>query len=70
MLNFSKKFNKIVKDFIEFEKDMDTIVDQAYLKIHPTIELTGNDKDWFLAKWNDWKGAMCAASQNGAVMWH
>ena len=49
---------------------MDTIVDQAYLKIHPTIELTGNDKDWFLAKWNDWKGAMCAASQNGAVMWH
>ena len=62
--------DKLCKDFVEFEKDMDDVVDKAYLKIHPSIELTGEEKDWFLMKWNDWKGAMCAASQNGVVMWH
>lgn len=62
--------DKLCQDFVNLEEDVIDIVDKAWLKIHPTIELTGNDKDWFLAKWNDWKGAMCTASQDGAVMWH
>jgi len=62
--------DKLCEDFVNLEEDVMDIVDKAWLKIHPTIELTGDDKDWFLAKWNDWKGAMCMASQDGVVMWH
>ena len=62
--------DKLCDDFVSFDKEMKDVVDKAWLKIHPTIELTGEDKDWFLAKWGDWKNAMCSASQNGAVIWH
>ena len=62
--------DKLCNDFVSFEKEMTDVVDKAWLKIHPTIELTGEDKDWFLAKWDDWKDAMCAASGNGAVIFH
>ena len=62
--------DKLCSDFVSFEREMKDVVDKAWLKIHPTIELTGEDKDWFLAKWGDWKNAMCSASQNGAVIWH
>jgi len=60
--------DKLCNDFVSFEKEMYDIVDKAWLKIHPTIELTGEDKDWFLSKWDDWKDAMCTASGNGAVI--
>ena len=62
--------DKLCSDFVSFEKEVKDVVDKAWLKIHPTIELTGEDKDWFLAKWEEWKNAMCDASQDGAVMWH
>ena len=62
--------DKLCEDFVNLEEDVKDIVDKAWLKIHPTIELTGDEKDWFLYKWNDWKSAMCTASQDGVVMWH
>ena len=62
--------DKLCSDFVSFDKEMEDVVDKAWLKIHPTIELDGEEKDWFLAKWNDWKNAMCSASRTGAVIWH
>ena len=60
--------DKLCQDFTNFQDEMEDVVDKAWLKIHPRIELDGDEKDWFLEKWDVWKNAMCEASQDGAVI--
>ena len=42
--------DKLCQDFVNLEEDVKDIVDKAWLKIRPTIELSGDEKDWFLYK--------------------